>query len=182
LCTKCCSRLQAAGVSYKPRPGRCCSTVCSMWALLVCSSCVGEGSVRHPRLSMRQSDLAYGEAVLLPLVRDVAGRLREDRSTPPYTVPLAWLGCRAELLEFACSRWRCMSEDVLELVRLEPMSGGEPLCQVAVSDNMFAADAMVGDAVDFEEMKVKELKDELLARGASRTGAKGVLQQRLHTH
>eukprot|EP00966_Prymnesium_polylepis_P309467 7150730-Prymnesium_polylepis.1 len=41
---------------------------------------------------------------------------------------------------------------------------------------------MVGDAVDFEEMKVKELKDELkMARGASRTGVKGVLQQRLHT-
>eukprot|EP00966_Prymnesium_polylepis_P137389 3174583-Prymnesium_polylepis.1 len=46
---------------------------------------------------------------------------------------------------------------------------------------MFAADAMVGDAVVFEEMKVKELKDELMVRGASRTGAKGVLQQRLHT-
>ena len=59
--------------------------------------------------------------------------------------------------------------------------GGESLCQVVVSDDMFAADAMVGDAVDFEEMKVKELKDELMARGASRTGVKGVLQQRLHT-
>ena len=115
---------------------------------------VGEGSVRHPRLSMRRSDVAFGEAVLLPLVRDAAGRLREDRSAPPYTVPLAWLGCRAELLEFACSRWRCMSVDVFELVRLEPTCGGESLYQVVVSDDMFAADAMVGDAVDFEEMKV----------------------------
>eukprot|EP00966_Prymnesium_polylepis_P055027 1272037-Prymnesium_polylepis.2 len=45
---------------------------------------------------------------------------------------------------------------------------------------------MVGDAVDFEEMKVKlkpveSLKDELMARGASRTEVERVLQQRLHT-
>ena len=142
---------------------------------------VGEGSVRHPRLSLRRCDAAHGEAVLLPLVRDAFGRLREDRTTPPYVVPLAWLGCEAELLEFSCSRWRCMSEDVFELVRLDPTHGGEPLCQVVVSNSMFAPDAMVGDPVDFEDMKVKELKDELLARGASRTGPKGVLQQRLHT-
>ena len=30
-------------------------------------------------------------------------------------------------------------------------------------------------------MKVRELKEELMARGASRTGVKGTLQQRLHT-
>eukprot|EP00966_Prymnesium_polylepis_P061552 1428430-Prymnesium_polylepis.2 len=36
-------------------------------------------------------------------------------------------------------------------------------------------------AADFEEMKVKELKDELMVRGASRTGVEGVLQQMLHT-
>ena len=59
--------------------------------------------------------------------------------------------------------------------------GGVEKHLVVVSDDMFAADAMVGDAVDFEEMKVKELKDELMARSASRTGVKGVLQQRLHT-
>ena len=37
---------------------------------------------------------------------------------------------------------------------------------------MFEADAMVGEAVALEEMKVKQLKAELAARGAARAGAK----------
>ena len=142
---------------------------------------VGDGSVRHPRLSMRRSDASCGEAVLLPLVRDVDDRLLEDRSRPPYVVPLAWLGCQVEVRQFASSRWRCMSADVFEVVRLEPACGGEPLCTVVLEDNMFAADVMVAEAIAFEEMKVRELKGELMARGASRTGVKGTLQQRLHT-
>ena len=142
---------------------------------------VGDGSVRHPRLSMRRSDVSCGEAVLLPLVRDVDDRLLEDRSRPPYVVPLAWLGCQVEVRQFASSRWRCMSADVFEVVRLEPACGGEPLCTVVLEDNMFAADVMVAEAIAFEEMKVRELKGELMARGASRTGVKGTLQQRLHT-
>ena len=73
-----------------------------------------------------------------------------------------------------------MSEDVFELVRLEPTCGGEPLCQVVLSNDMFAAGAMVAEAVSLEEMKVRELKEELMVRGASRTGVKGILQQRLH--
>ena len=40
---------------------------------------------------------------------------------------------------------------------------------------------MVEEAVALEEMKVKQLKAELAARGAARAGAEGVLQQRLHT-
>ena len=85
-----------------------------------------------------------------------------------------------ELREFACSRWRCRSEDVFGLVRLEPTCGGAPLCQVVLSDDMFEADAMMEEAVALEEMKVKQLKAELAVRGAARVGAKGVLQQRLH--
>ena len=142
---------------------------------------VGDGSVSHPRLSMRCSDVANGEAVLLPLVRDAAGRLREDRSRPPSVVPLALLGCQVELREFACSRWRCKSEDVFEVVRLEPTCGGAPLFQVVLSADMFEADAMVEEAVALAEMKVKQLKVELAARGAARAGAKERLQQRLHT-
>ena len=45
---------------------------------------VGDGSVRHPRLSMRRTDVARGEAVLLPLGRNAAGQLQEDRSRAPY--------------------------------------------------------------------------------------------------
>ena len=141
---------------------------------------VGDGSVRHPRLSLRRSDAASGEAVLLPLVRDAAGRLCEDRSRPPSMVPLAMLGCQVELQDLVCSRWRCTSEDVFELVQLEPTCGGAPLCQVVLSDDMFEADAMVEEAVALEEMKVKQLEAELAARGAARAGAKEKLQQRLH--
>jgi hypothetical protein len=65
-------------------------------------------------------------------------------------------------------------------VRLEPTCGGAPLCQVVLSDDMFEADAMVEEAVALEEMKVKQLKAELAARGAARAGAKERLQQRLH--
>ena len=64
---------------------------------------------------------------------------------------------------------------------MQPAGGGEPLCQVVLSNDMFAASAMQGEAVAFEEMKVKELRDELTIRGASRTGVKCVLQQRMHT-
>ena len=141
---------------------------------------VGDGSVRHPRLSLRRSDVASGEAVLLPLVRNAAWRLCEDRSRPPFVVPLALLGCQVELREYACSLWRCISEDVFELLRLEQTCGGAPLCQVVLSHDMFAADAMVEEAVALEEMTVKQLKAELAVRGAARTGAKGVLQLRLH--
>ena len=142
---------------------------------------IGDGSVRHPRLSLSRSDVACGEAVLLPFVRNATGQLQEDRSRPPYAVPLGWLGCRVELRNVVRSQWPCMSEDVFELVRLEPTCGGKPLRQVVLSNDLFAADAMEGEAVAFEEMKVRELKEELMVRGASRSGAKGMLQQRLHT-
>lgn len=141
---------------------------------------IGDGSVRHPRLSLRRVDAAHGEAVVLPLVRDDAGRLRADRSRSPYVVLLTWLGCRVEVREFTCTRLRCMSQDVFELLCLQPTCGGEPLFQMALDRGMFAADVMLGEAVAFEEMKVRELKGELMARGASRTGVKGSLQARLH--
>ena len=38
---------------------------------------------------------------------------------------------------------------------------------VVLVDNMFAADVMVAEAIAFEEMKVRELKGELMARGAA---------------
>ena len=53
---------------------------------------VGASSVQHPRLSVRRSDAARCEAVLLPLVRSADGRLCEDRSVAPLLVPLVMLG------------------------------------------------------------------------------------------
>ena len=46
---------------------------------------------------------------------------------------------------------------------------------------MFGASEMIADAtISFEEMKVRNLKDELLMRGVSRSGLKAALQRRLH--
>ena len=41
--------------------------------------CVGDSSVRHPRLSLRRSDAARGQAVLLPLVCDACKRIAVGR-------------------------------------------------------------------------------------------------------
>ena len=49
-----------------------------------------------------------------------------------------------------------------------------------LSDELFAADAMSASRVAFEAMKVADLKEELLERGASRNGVKSTLQRRLH--
>ena len=49
-----------------------------------------------------------------------------------------------------------------------------------MSDELFAADAMSASRVAFEAMKVADLKEELLERGASRNGVKSTLQRRLH--
>jgi hypothetical protein len=49
-------------------------------------------------------------------------------------------------------------------------------------ESMFAAAEMAaGGNLAFEEMKVQQLKDELAARGSTRTGLKAVLQRRLHS-
>ena len=70
----------------------------------------------------------------------------------------------------------------IKLERLEPTCGGEPLLEVVVTKDLFRASAMHAEApVAFEEMKVADLKAELVARGAARSRAKGVLHQsRLH--
>tara|TARA_B110000046_G_scaffold164747_1_gene180583 strand:+ start:551 stop:808 length:258 start_codon:yes stop_codon:yes gene_type:complete len=59
--------------------------------------------------------------------------------------------------------------------------GGERLHRMVLSDGMFAASEMAaGGDVDFEAMKVVQLKAELAERGSTRTGLKAVLQRRLH--
>ena len=45
---------------------------------------------------------------------------------------------------------------------------------------MFAAAIMEASNVSFEEMKLPQLKEELAARGSTRTGLKASLQRRLH--
>ena len=60
--------------------------------------------------------------------------------------------------------------------------GGPQLAGLALTENIFAAEAMeAGGGVAFEAMKVAQLKEELAARGSTRTGLKATLQRRLHS-
>jgi hypothetical protein len=50
-----------------------------------------------------------------------------------------------------------------------------------LADSMFAKEAMLsGGSMAFEQMKMTQLKEELGARGSSRSGLKASLQRRLH--
>ena len=49
------------------------------------------------------------------------------------------------------------------------------------TDAAFASGVMMGEGeLPFEKMKLKQLKDELAARGGRRSGLKAMLQHRLH--
>ena len=138
-----------------------------------------QGSVAHPRLSVRREDAARCEAVLTLLADCGGGMLTEDRSKPPMLVPATLLGSRIEMAEvapadaYAGGRYKLGGRD--------PVCGGVPLKQLCLDDSAFAEHTMkAGAGVDFEEMKLKELKEELAARGSTRTALKAVLQRRLH--
>jgi hypothetical protein len=50
-----------------------------------------------------------------------------------------------------------------------------------LDETTFAAQAMeAGGELSFEDMKLPQLKEELAARGSTRTGLKAPLQRRLH--
>ena len=61
-------------------------------------------------------------------------------------------------------------------------AGGSALSTMVLTEDMFAASAMLAPDVDvpFESMKVAQLKRELTQRGSTRSGLKMVLQRRLH--
>jgi hypothetical protein len=61
------------------------------------------------------------------------------------------------------------------------MCGGEALRTLHLDGSMFAEEAMLsGGGMAFEQMKMTQLKEELGARGSSRSGLKASLQRRLH--
>ena len=87
-----------------------------------------------------------------------------------------------EVRELPAPDVRGASAASYELVGLRPGVGGAELRPRVVCESMFAAAAMrIGGDTPFEEMKVTELKAELDARGASRSGLKHVLQRKLHS-
>ena len=59
-------------------------------------------------------------------------------------------------------------------------AGGPQLRATTLSEELFAAPAMVEVRKDLMSMKVPELKAELAAREEPTTGAKAWLRQRLH--
>ena len=116
--------------------------------------------------------------MLTPLVAE-AGVLREDRSRPPCLVPLALLGCKVEVSELASGG--AYGGSTYAIVQAAPLCGGPRLRRLALVEAMFGAEAMAaGGALSLEEMKLPQLKEELAAREAKRTGLKATLQRRLH--
>lgn len=144
---------------------------------------VGQGSVAHPRLSVRREDAERAEAVLRPLVEDAEGLLYDDLKQPPLLVPLSLLGCRMAVEELSpdAGASPCFSAHRCRLLRPEPSVGGTQLRPLVLDDHMFAASAMIGGGeMALEDMKLVQLREELAARDARRTGAKAALQRRLH--
>ena len=141
---------------------------------------VGQASVQHPRLSVKRKDAVGCEAVLIPLVQEADGTLREDLiSRPPELLPLALLGCKVAVEPIIAGD--CRTGATFRMGAPIEGHGGPRLHGMVLSDNMFAAAEMVaGGDVDFEAMKVAQLKAELAERGSTRTGLKAVLQRRLH--
>ena len=94
-------------------------------------------------------------------------------------MPLALLGYKMEVEPITVGD--CRTGATFRMGALIEGHGGEQLHSMALSDDMFAASEMAaGGDVDFEAMKVAQLKAELAVRGSTRTGQKAVLQRRLH--
>jgi hypothetical protein len=121
---------------------------------------VGQASVQHPRLSVKRKDASGCEAVLIPLVQEADGTLCEDFSRPPELVPLALLGCKVEVEPIAAGD--CRTGGTFRMGAPVDGYGGARLHGMVLSGGMFAAAEMVaGGDVDFEAMKVAQLKAEL---------------------
>ena len=94
----------------------------------------------------------------------VGGRWVVDRRrAAPLLVPLASLGRRVQMEEESAGQFR--------VARVDDDAGGPALRACAISEEMFSAEQMEGPVrKDLMAMKVGELKDELEARGAPRSG------------
>ena len=139
---------------------------------------VGWGSVAHPRLSVRREDAERCEAVLVPLVLE-GTVLCEDRTRAPLLVPLGLLGCKVEVAPLSAGgAYHC---DSYTLGSIVPTCGGAPLSTLCLDQAMFGSEVMLaGGELAFEAMKLAQLKEELAARGSTRSGLKASLQRRLH--
>ena len=122
---------------------------------------------------------------MTPLTRGEGGLLREDRSQPPLLVPLSLLGCKVHVEECAArdadAGSACYSGSSCRALEADPSCGGAALRGMVVDESMFAASAMeAGGELALDALRVPQLKEELVARDARRTGQKAALQRRLH--
>ena len=62
----------------------------------------------------------------------------------------------------------------------EKEAGGPFLRHMCLDESMFRKDSMIATNTDLAEMRVADLKEELQARMEPHTGAKALLQRRLH--
>ena len=139
---------------------------------------VGSGSAMHPRLSVQRKDASQAEVVVTSLVKH-GGTWTEDRTRPPMLVPLTLLGCRVTVEELVIGD--AYSGTEYEVAEPRPTHGGPLLRTLVLQEADLAKEAMkAGGELPFEAMKVPQLKEELAARDAKRSGLKAALQRRLH--
>ena len=126
-----------------------------------------------PRISVRAAHASRCSAVVVPLVRQPDGRWAEDFSrASPQLVPVLSLGRRMVATRAA--------HGSLTFAVAGAAAGGAALREVALSADMFRKGEASGLQVDLMDMKVPQLKDELEARGETKTGCKPWLRRRLH--
>ena len=93
----------------------------------------------------------------------------------PVLVPLTSLGRRVVATEGSGAQAGSFA-----IGAADRAAGGPRLHATCLSEELFAAAAMQAVRKDLMSMKVTELKEELEARGESKTGNKAWLRRRLH--
>ena len=107
------------------------------------------------------------------------GTWTEDRTRPPMLVPLTLLGCRVTVEELVIGD--AYSGTEYEVAEPRLTHGGPLLQTLVLQEADLAKEAMkAGGELPFEAMKVPQLKEELAARDAKRSGLKAALQRCLH--
>ena len=125
------------------------------------------GKRRVLRLSVRTKDASLCSAVIQPLVSR-GGRWVVDASAAcPVLVPLTSLGRRAVAAEGSGAQAGSFA-----IGAADRAAGGPRLRATCLSEELFAAVGMQAVRKTLMSMKVTELKEELEARGESKTGNK----------
>ena len=148
------------------------------------------GRAQHPRLSVRKSDASLCTAIVQLLVprKQVARQphtlelLESNRVRAcPMAVPVVSLG-RGVMLSVYDGPYSIDATLLGQCTKLVPcrMTLVVHSCtSLTLTRDLFEAAAMKVVKLDLLDMKVKELQDELAARGLPRSGSKHTLRHRL---